>query len=116
MKIKYLADENLRQAIVLGVKRREPSIDFLQSAEAGLKGKSDLEVLEIAAREDRIRVSHDLRTLPNHFKEFIARRSSPGVFLVPQNITSIGAIEELIIMWAASDALEWKNRINFLPL
>jgi predicted nuclease of predicted toxin-antitoxin system len=67
MKIKLLADENLRRAIVLGLRRREPTTSFVQAYEAGLAGKDDLSVLRIAAEQNRIMVSHDLRTLPDHF-------------------------------------------------
>ncbi len=116
MKIKYLADENLRQAIVRGVKRREPSISFLQASEATLAGKDDMAVLQFAASEGRVLVSHDVRTLPRYFEKFIRRQASPGVFLVPQNLASASVVEELLIVWVASDSSEWENRICYLPL
>jgi len=49
MKTKLLADENLRRAIVLGLRRREPAASFVQAYEAGLAGKDDLTVLRVAA-------------------------------------------------------------------
>jgi len=42
MRIKFLADENLRRAIVLGVRRREPSANFVEAFEVGAAGKGDL--------------------------------------------------------------------------
>ncbi len=116
MKIKYLADENLRQAIVLGVRRREPSISFVGAPEAGTAGKDDLTVLRVAAGEGRILVSHDLRTIPRHFRQFTTRQSSLGVFLISQNLALNTAIEELILVWVASEAEEWENQIRYLPL
>ena len=113
---KYLADENLRQAIVRGLKRREPSIDFLRASVANLAGKDDLTLLQFAAREGRILVSRDIRTLPRHFDAFIRHQVSPGVFLIPQNLALAGVIEELLIVWTASEAVEWQNRICYLPL
>jgi hypothetical protein len=62
MKIKFLADENLRRAIVLGLRRREPSANFVQAYEARARGKDGLTVLRIAAEQNRILVSHDVRT------------------------------------------------------
>jgi hypothetical protein len=41
LKIHFLADENLRRAVVLGVRRREPGISFLQAFELGAEGKED---------------------------------------------------------------------------
>lgn len=59
MSIRYQADADLNQAIVTGVLRREPTIDFQTAFAAGLEGVKDLEVLAIAARQGRILVSHD---------------------------------------------------------
>ena len=116
MKIKFLADENLRRAIVLGLRRREPSANFVQAYEAGAAGKDDLTVLQIAAEHNRILVSHDPRTMPRHFRHFIARQTSPGVILIPQKLPLSTAIEQLVIIWLASEAEEWVNQIRFLPL
>jgi len=116
MKVKLLADENLRRAIVLGLRRREPAASFVQAYEAGLAGKDDLTVLRIAAEQNRILVSHDVRTLPEHFRHFMQRQASPGVILIPQKLSLRSAIEELLIIWLASEAEEWVNQIRFLPL
>ncbi len=116
MKIKFLADENLRRAIVLGLRRREPSVSFVQAYEAGAAGKDDLTVLQIAAEHNRILVSHDLKAIPQHFRHFIAQQTSPGVILIPQKLPLSTAIEQLVIIWLASEAEEWVNQIRFLPL
>lgn len=115
--IRFLADADLNVAIVSGCSRREPTMDFLSANDAGLDGVPDPEVLAIAAEQDRILVSHDFQTMPLHFGRFLqARGSSPGVFLV-QQYSPVGAvIEELVLVWAASDAEEWKNRILNIPL
>jgi predicted nuclease of predicted toxin-antitoxin system len=116
MKVKLLADENLRRAIVLGLRRREPGASFVQAYEAGVAGKDDLTVLRIAAEQNRILVSHDVRTLPDHFRHFIEQQASPGVILIPQKLSLSSAIEELLIILLASEAEEWANQIRFLPL
>jgi len=116
VKIKFLADEDLRRSIVLGVRRREPSVSFLTGYEVGAVGKSDLVVLGIAADEVRILVSHDFRTMPQHFRRFVDNRSSPGVFLIPQSLSPSKAIEELVTIWLASEAEEWANQLWYLPL
>jgi hypothetical protein len=116
MKIQFLADENLRRPIVLGVQRREPSVSFVHAFEVGAAGKDDLTLLQIAADQGRILVSHDIRTIPQHFRHFTARQASSGVILIPQKLTPGTAIEELITIWLASEAEEWVNQIRFLPL
>ena len=101
---------------MLGVRRREPSISFLQAFEVGTAGKDDLTVLQIAVDEGRILVSHDVRTMPRHFQEFIHRWSSPGLVLVPQRLALSTAIEDLVLMWIASEDHEWVNQIRYLPI
>jgi hypothetical protein len=42
-------------------------------------------------------------------------KSIPGLFIVPQQ-SAIGAIiESLLLVWSASQAEEWRNRVEYLP-
>jgi hypothetical protein len=115
-KVRFQADADLNIIIVLGTLRAEPTIDFQTAVAAGLRGRPDPEVLAIAASEGRILLTHDHRTMPGHFGEFISGGPSPGVFVIPQNVPVIEAIDELVMIWAASEAEEWTNRICYLPL
>jgi len=115
--IRFLADADLNEGIVAGCLRREPEMDFLSANEADLEGVPDPEVLALAAGQDRILVSHDFQTMPRHFGDFLdAGNSSPGVLLVSQRLPVGDAIEELVLIWAASDADEWQNRILRIPI
>jgi predicted nuclease of predicted toxin-antitoxin system len=116
MKIRFQADADLNEEIVAGVIRRESVIDFQTAEEANLRGYSDAVVLAIAAQENRMLVSHDRRTMPKHFAEFIAMQHSPGVIIVSQNVSVRDAIEELLMIWVASEAEEWINTIVEIPL
>ena len=98
------------------MKRREPSIDFLSALAAELEGVEDPDVLAIAADEDRILVSHDVGTMPRHFRDFVSRQHSPGVLLISQKVPVGVAVESLIEIWAASDSAEWENQLTYLPL
>lgn len=71
MKIRFQADADFNQNIVRALRRRQPAIDFQTAEEAGLRELTDSEVLAIAGREDRILVSHDRRTMPKHFANFL---------------------------------------------
>ena len=53
MKVRFLADADLNKAIVSGVVRREPSLDFLTAHAAGLRRMTDPEVLAVAAEQQR---------------------------------------------------------------
>ncbi len=116
MSICYQADADLNQVIVTGVLRREPAVDFQTAFAAGLAGVKDHEVLEIAAQQGRILISHDRRTMPSEFAEFIISNQSAGVIIVSRKLPIEVVIEELLLIWAASSPEEWVNRIAKLPL
>ncbi|NUQ64239.1 MAG: DUF5615 family PIN-like protein [Pirellulales bacterium] len=116
MKVRFQADADLNEIIVNATVRREPGIDFQTAHAAGLRGMIDHDVLAKAARSGRLLVTHDRKTMPTHFSAFIATETSAGVLVIPQKLPIAQAVEELILIWAASEAEEWINRIHSLPL
>lgn len=116
MKVRFQADADLNQVILLATTRREPAIDFQTAIMADLPGLDDGQVLKRAAQEGRVLVTHDRKTMPKHFSEFIANQSSPGLLIVPQYLSVAAAVEDLILIWSATEAEEWVDRIGFLPL
>ena len=94
MKARFLADADLNKAIVRGVLRR----------------MKDPEVLALAAEQQRVLVSHDVGTMPAYYRAFrSAGKHSAGVFLIPQSLNVGTAIDELLLIWLASEDLEWEN-------
>ncbi len=116
MKIRFQGDYDLKRAIIAGVKRRQSEIDFRNADDALLHGVEDEKVLAIAARDGRILVSHDRNTMPVHFTNFISNQDSPGLILIEQSLPVRDAIEEILLIWEASVAEEWTNRLEFIPL
>jgi hypothetical protein len=116
MKIRFQADADLNQAIVTGVLRREPEINFQTANIANLSGINDPDVLFLASREGRVLVSHDQRTMPHHFAEFIISQQSTGVIIVLQSLPISNVIDQLIAIWKLSETEDWVNRIAYLPL
>ena len=116
MKTKFQADADLNRKIVDGLRLREPAIDLWTAREGGVIGKPDLEVLRLAAESGRVLISHDQNTMPRHFTEFLRERSSPGLIIVPQDVRVGMAIEELLMIWVASEAEEWVNVFDFVPI
>jgi hypothetical protein len=118
VKVQYQADADFDRRIVRATRRCEPAIDFRFASEArsgaGLRGLSDDQVLALAAQEGRLLVTHDHRTMPRHFAEFITTQESLGVLIIPQRMPVGVAVEWLVTIWAASEAEEWVNRVVFL--
>ena len=61
--IRFLTDEDFDNDILRGVVLRLPELDIVRVQDVGLLGKNDPAVLEWAAREGRILLTHDVRTL-----------------------------------------------------
>lgn len=116
MKIRFQADADLNERIVSGALRRAPEVDFRTATSAGIRGLHDSDVLEVAARENRLLVTHDWETMPYHFGKFILERQSAGVLVIPQQLGIGQAIEEIIMIWYVSEAEEYINSIRRIPL
>jgi Domain of unknown function (DUF5615) len=116
MRPRFQADADFNQKIVLGLRRRERIVDFEDALAGGVIGLPDPDVLHRAADLGRILISHDRKTMPAHFARFLDSHSSPGLIIVPQDLDIGLAIEDLLLIWAASDAEEWRNTVGFLPV
>jgi Domain of unknown function (DUF5615) len=114
--IRFLADANLDYAIVQGVRRREPAVDFKSANDAGLAGLPDDEVLDVAASEGRVLVSHDKRTMPVYFAARVrAGLRSPGMLLAVPSASIGEIVETVLIIWSASRGEDWIDQIHYLP-
>lgn len=87
LKIRFLADANFNQKIVAGLfLLREPQIDFELPQNVIPEKMEDPQVLTLSAARGRIIVTHDVRTMPDHFGVFVAGQSCPGMILVPKTM------------------------------
>src|ERR1035438_2302770 len=97
MRPRFQADADFNQKIVLGLRRREPVVDFQDAPAGGVIGAPDSDVLHKAADLGRILISHDRKTMPAHFARFLDSRPSPGLIIVPQDLDIGLAIEDLLM-------------------
>jgi hypothetical protein len=111
MRIRFQADCDLNDHVLRALLRREPTLDFQSAFDAGLGGLTDIQVLAAAAADSRVLVSHDKRTMPGHFANFIRNQRSSGVLIVSQEMALVDVVEELLLIWVASDSDEWMDRI-----
>jgi hypothetical protein len=116
MRVRSQADADLNEIIVRAVLRREPTVDFRTATAANFSSLSDPQILLQAASVGRVLVTHDRKTIPAHFGKFITHQQSPGVIIVPQSLSVHHAADDLILIWTASEAEEWINRIFSLPV
>src|SRR5262245_41269302 len=114
---RFLADHDLREQIVDGVRRREPAIEFFRARDFGLQERGDDELLAFAAQSGFMVVSHDVNTMPGIAMQRVERdQAMHGLLMVQQRRPFGPVIESLIAIWAASEAEEWIGKTEFLPL
>jgi predicted nuclease of predicted toxin-antitoxin system len=67
--LRLAADENFNNNIVRGLLRRYPNLDIIRIQDVGLSGADDPTVLEWAAQEERILLTHDVSTITRYAYE-----------------------------------------------
>ena len=116
MKVRFLADANFNQKIVRGLLIREPAIDF-ELPEAVIPEKTaDPQVLELAESLGRVLVTHDITTMPGWFQQCVERSRCAGLILVPDKLSICEAVEDRLLIWHLTEAEEWINHMQRLPL
>ena len=113
----FAADENLNYNIVRGLFRRKSDLNIIRIQDVGLSGKGDATVLEWAAQENRILLTHDVTTITKYAYERINDGlPMPGVFEIKINSPLGDIIDDIILLAEYSYEHEWENKIIYLPL
>lgn len=113
--IRFQADADFDARIVRAIWRMEPELDLQDAQAVDLVGVPDLQVLEIAASENRMLLTHDKRTMPAHFATFLRQgSSSPGVLIVSQGIPVGAAARGIVRIWQREDAADRVDRLAWL--
>jgi hypothetical protein len=115
--LRLVADENLNHDLIRGILRRMPSLDLLRAQEVGLRQADDPKVLEWAAREDRIVLTHDVNTMPAFaFDRILRNERMPGLFVVSQQAALASVIDDIILIAEWGVPGKWDGRVIYLPL
>jgi hypothetical protein len=109
------ADENLDGRLYRGLLRR--GLDLLRAQGVGLTGADDPMILDWAARAGRVLVTHDVATMPDHAYERLTQGLAMlGVMVVPANMRTSLALNEIEWIAACSRPEDWEGRVRYLPL
>jgi hypothetical protein len=112
---KILADENLKGALVRGLRRQKPDLDLVRVQDVGLLGADDPTVLDWAAMDDRVLLTHDIRTITKYaYDRLVAGLSMPGVIEVRGNLSIGQAIEDILLLVEFEE--EWRSQVRYIPL
>jgi hypothetical protein len=112
-----LADENFNNDIVRGVRRRSAAVDIVRVQDIDLGGADDPTVLEWAAENARVLLTHDVSTMTRFAYDRVREgKQMPGVFEVSRRVALSVAIEEILLLAECSVAGEWEGQVRYLPL
>lgn len=116
--LRFLADENFNGRIVRGLLRQIPALDLVRVQDfEDLYQATDPVVLEWAAVEQRVVLSHDISTMARYAYDRVkAGQPMPGLFEIHPDLAIGQAIEDLVLLATASRVGEWEGQVRFLPL
>mgnify|MGYP001588632836 CR=1 FL=1 len=115
--LRLLTDENLDGNITRGLVRRLPGVDLVRVQDVGLSGVDDPEILEWAAAEDRVVVTHDVATMTRFAYERIAGGlAMPGLIEIVGSATMGQAIDQLAFVVEYHEPGEMEGQVLYLPL
>jgi hypothetical protein len=117
--IRYLLDEHVDALYRIQLLRREQNLTVWRIGDAGAPpvGTLDPEILIWCEEHDFILITNNRKTMSDHLLDHLTTgRHSPGVFVMNPKMGIGETIEELILIWGASDASEHQDRITYLPL
>jgi predicted nuclease of predicted toxin-antitoxin system len=115
--LRLLFDENFDQRILRGLRLRVPQLDYVIVQHAGMSGFSDPVLLDWAANEGRIVITHDVNTITRYANERMKQgRPMPGVVIVPDDLEIGRAIADLEIIIESDMGETLVDQIQFLPL
>jgi len=115
--VRVLTDNDFNGKIVRGLLRRRPSFDLVRVQDEGLADTADPGLLEWAAQNDRIILTHDRNTMVGFaYDRVAAGQLMPGVLIVNRTTPLGRIIEDLLLIDEITPHSEWANRVEFLPL
>jgi predicted nuclease of predicted toxin-antitoxin system len=115
--LKLVSDENFDGDILRALFRQRPGLDVVRVQDVALIGAQDPEILEWAAVQGRIVLTHDRDTVPYYaFERVRAGQPMPGVFLVSDLMPVGKAVDEILLAVECLMVGECENLVRFFPL
>jgi hypothetical protein len=103
--------------IIRGALRRNPNLDIVRVQDVGLSSADDPVVLEWAAQEERVLLTHDVSTITKYAYERVqAGKAMLGVFEIGRTVPIGRAIEDVLLLAECSFDGEWAGQVRYLPL
>jgi Domain of unknown function (DUF5615) len=114
---RLLADENFNGRILRALKRQIPDLDVVRAQDTRLSGAEDPALLQFAADEKRVLLTHDQETLVGYaWQRVRSGTTMPGVIVAPTDHPIGQVIADLELLLLAGQPEDVEQQILFLPL
>ena len=115
--MKFLADENFHGDMLRGILAAFPELDIVRVQGTHFSGAEDDKLLEEAARQGAILITHDVQTMTKFAHDRIrAGLPMPGVIEGAGKMPIGQAIDELLVMIGAGSPADFENQVRYVPL
>lgn len=115
--LKLLIDENLDQRILRGVQLRIPGLEYTVVQETSLAGAEDAALLEWAAVDPHVLVTHDRNTMIKAaFDRIRSGQKTAGLVVVKKELPLTRAIEDLVLLVECSTEADFEDQVVFIPM
>jgi len=117
--IQYLLDENVDLLLRVELLNCEHTMVVWRIGDPGApsKGSLDPEILCWCEQNGFILVTNNRKSMPRHITDHIKNgRHVPGIFELNPNMSIRETVEELLLIWGASEMKEYQDVIIYLPI
>ena len=116
--LRLASDADVHGDIIRGIVRRAPAIDLIRVQDALAEGVLDREILDWAATENRILLTHDRNTMVGFAIARVAFGDPmPGLIVTTIRQSLGSAIEEILLIAELMSEDEMRNQaVIYLPL
>ncbi len=116
MTVKFLADENFNNDLLIRLRSHVPGCDVVRAQDVGLLSTPDPDVLEWAAVHDRIVLTHDVSTMIRFAYDRVRlSKPMPGVIVINSLDFSAQLVSDLVIAAECGRPDDFRDLVKYIP-
>jgi Domain of unknown function (DUF5615) len=118
-RLRFLLDENENPRLARALVQQATEVDVWRvgGLDAPKFGTADPEILLWCAEAGFSLVTRNRASMPVHLENLLTTgRHVPGIFVLDPDLSLGQAVAELLLIWGASEAEEYLDRLIYLPL
>lgn len=117
--MRYLLDEHIAPVYRAQLLRAEPELEVWIVGDPGApsRGTLDPDILVWCEEHHFVLVTNNRKSMPRHLADHLALgQHIPGILVINPALSMGELLDELVLIAGASDELEYRDPILYLPL